>query len=170
MKIALHVRGPASVIQSVELVPAAIQSPVHPPKLYPVSGVTNIPRLIDPFTDTVHRSELPALQCRPAPCTVPPAGTGKIVIVYGGPFTGPPVDVNTALQLFAALTSTDVVALVPLHDPPQLVKTYPEAGVAVSVAFVSPPNETWHVVPPFPHARPLPLTDPPAGTGAIVSA
>ena len=66
----------------------------------------------------------PAPQLIPAPVTRPPVGGGVIVSVYGGPVGSPPpppLAVNVALQLFAASISTLVVALVPLHDPPQLV-------------------------------------------------
>ena len=65
----------------------------------------------------------PAPQLIPAPVTFPPVG-GVIVSVYGGPVGNPPpppLAVNVALQLFAASTSTLVVAAVPLHAPPQLV-------------------------------------------------
>ena len=77
---------------------------------------------------------------------------------------------NVALQLLAASTRTLVVAAVPLHAPPQLVNIYPDAGVAVSVAVVPLANVTWHAAPPAPHVSPLPVTVPPVGTGAIVSA
>ena len=43
------------------------------------------------------------------------------------------------------------------------------AGVAVRLAIVAAPNATWQMAPPVPHARPPPLTDPPAGAGEMVS-
>ena len=79
----------------------------------------------------------------------------------------PPLAVNVALQLFAASISTLVVALVPLHAPPQLVNVYPAAGAAVSVAVVPLASVTAHVAP---HDSPFPVTVPPVGCGAIVSA
>ena len=83
----------------------------------------------------------PAPQLMPAPVTFPPVGTGEMVSVYGGPVgKPPPVAVNVALHVFAASTSTLVVALVPLHAPPQLVNVYPVAAAAVSVAVVAPPT------------------------------
>ena len=113
----------------------------------------------------------PAPQLIPAPATLPPV-CGVIVSVYGGPVGNPPpppLAVNVALQLFAASTKTLVVALVPLHAPPQLVNAYPVAGVAVSVTGVELPNVTAQAAPPVPHVSPIPVTGPPAGTGAIVS-
>ena len=107
----------------------------------------------------------PAPQLMPAPVTFPPVGTGEMVSVYGGPVgkPPPPVAVKVALHVFAASTSTLVVALVPLHAPPQLVNVYPVAAAAVSVAVVVPPNVTAHVAPPAPHVSPLPVTVPPDG-------
>ena len=132
-------------------------------------GVAEIPSVIDAGIVTAHAVP-PAPQLIPAPVTLPPVGEGEIVSVYGGPVgKPPPVDVNVALHVFAASTRTLVVALVPLHAPPQLVNVYPVAAAAVSVAVVVPPNVTAHVAPPAPHVRPLPVTVPPVGAGAIVS-
>ena len=114
----------------------------------------------------------PAPQFKPAPCTRPPVGA-VMVSVYGGPVGDPPLlpplDVNVALQVRAASTSTEVVVLVPAHEPPQPVNVYPLAGVAVSVAVVALPNVTWHVAPLAPHVSPFPVTVPPVGVGPIVS-
>ena len=113
----------------------------------------------------------PAPQLIPAPVTLPPVG-GVIVSVYGGPVghqPPPPIAVNVALQLFAASTRTLVVALAPLHAPPQLVNVYPVAGAAVSVAVVALVNVTAHAAPPVPHVSPFPVTVPPVGAGEIAS-
>ena len=56
----------------------------------------------------------------PAPVTVPPVGRGLIVIVYGGPSTGPVV--NVALHDLTPSTCTVVLAAVPEQLPPQPVK------------------------------------------------
>ena len=113
----------------------------------------------------------PAPQLMPAPVTFPPVGDGAIVSVYGGPVgSPPPLAVNVALQLFAASTTTLVVAAVPLHAPPQLVNVYPLAGAAVSVAVVPLASVTAHAAPPAPHVSPFPVTVPPVGAGEMVSA
>ena len=167
--MALQVRGPFRLTQSDGRLPT--QSPVQPPNVYPALGAAEMPNVIDAGIVTAHAVP-PAPQSMPAPVTFPPVGIGEIVSVYGGPVgkpPPPPVTVNVALQVFAASTSTLVVALVPLQAPLQLVNVYPVAAAAVSVAVVVPPNVTAHVAPPEPHVSPLPVTVPPVGVGAIVN-
>jgi hypothetical protein len=147
-----------------------LQSPDQPVNVYPEFAVAVIPSVIATGIVTAHAVP-PAPQLIPAPVTFPPVG-GVIVSVYGGPVGNPPpppLAVNVALQLFAASTSTLVVAAVPLHAPPQLVNVYPDDGAAVSVAVVELPNVTAHVAPPAPHVSPFPVTVPPVGVGAMVS-
>ena len=115
---------------------------------------------------TAHRLPL-VPQFRPAPVTVPPAGFGLMVIVYGGPFTGPVA--NVALQVLIAFTCTVVLALVPVQLPPQLVNVKPVAGAAVSVTEVDDPYVAWQEEPPVPHVMPPPLTVPPVGAGDTFS-
>jgi hypothetical protein len=143
-----------------------LQSPDQPVNVYPELAVAWIPSVSATGIVTA-QAVPPPPQLIPAPLTRPPVG-GVIVSVYGGPVgSPPPLAVNVALQVFAAFISTLVVALVPLHDPPQLVNVYPAAGTAVSVAVVPLASVTAHVAP---HDNPLPVTVPPVGAGAIVSA
>jgi hypothetical protein len=67
------------------------------------------------------QSDVAVPQFNAAPVTVPPVGRGLIVIVYGGPGSGPLVDVNVALQVLTLSTWTVVLVLVPVQLPPQLV-------------------------------------------------
>jgi hypothetical protein len=73
---------------------------------------------IDAGIVTEH-SEPPTPHPSPAPVTVPPVGTGLIVIVYGGPVARPP---NVAVHNLTRSTVTVVVRPVPEQLPPQLVK------------------------------------------------
>jgi len=162
-----HARGPFRSTEVDADVP--LQSPDQPVNVYPLLAVPWMPSLIATGIVTA-QAVPPAPQLIPAPVTFPPVG-GVIVSVYGGPVGGPPpLAVNVALQLFAAFTSTLVVAAVPLHAPPQFVNVYPVAGAAVSVAVVALVNVTAHAAPPAPHVSPFPVTVPPVGAGAIVSA
>ena len=77
-----------------------------------------MPYGIEAGIDAVHSEPLTP-QLSPAPVTVPPVGLGLIVIVYGGPLTGPVV--NAALQVLIASTCTVVVDAVPEQLPPQPV-------------------------------------------------
>ena len=166
-KFAVHVRAPCKLTEYDADVP--LQSPDQPVNVYPELAVAAMPIVIATGIVTAHAVP-PAPQLIPAPVTLPPVG-GVIVSVYGGPVgSPPPLAVNVALQLFAASTTTLVVAAVPLHAPPQLVNVYPDAGAAVSVAVVPLASVTAHAAPPAPHVSPLPVTVPPVGTGAIVSA
>ena len=66
-----------------------------------MDGVAWIPSDIAAGMVTAHWLP-PVPQFKPAPVTVPPVGLGLIVIVYGGPFTAPAV--NVALQVLTAFT------------------------------------------------------------------
>jgi hypothetical protein len=105
------------------------------------------------------QTEPPVPQPSPAPVTLPPVGTGLMVIVYGGPVGSPAVKV--AVQVLTASTVTVVLVLVPEQLPPQLVNEYPESAAAVSVTEVDEPYVTEQVpVPLVPQLMPPPVTVP----------
>jgi hypothetical protein len=120
VNVAAHVRAPCKLIEVDADAP--LQSPDQPVNVYPLLAVAWIPSVIATGIVTAHAVP-PAPQLMPAPVTLPPVG-GVTVSLYGGPVGSPPpppLAVNVALQLFAASTSTLVVAAVPLQAPPQLV-------------------------------------------------
>jgi hypothetical protein len=80
------------------------------------------------------QTEPPVPQPSPAPVTLPPVGTGLIVIVYGAPVARL---TNVAVQVLALSTATVVLRLVPEQLPPQLVKVRSVAGAAISVTVVA---------------------------------
>ncbi len=79
-----------------------------------------------------------------------------------------PSSANVAVQILAPSTWTVVVAIVPLHAPPQPENVYPASGAAVKDTVVALSNNCWHAVPPVPHAIVPPVTIPPVGAGLMV--
>ena len=94
------------------------QLPVQPENVYPAAGVASNPIGIEAGIVTEH-SAPPTPQLNPAPATVPPVGTGLIVIVNGAPVARLP---NVAVHSLTPFTATVVVRPVPEQLPPQLVK------------------------------------------------
>jgi len=142
--------------------------------VYPASAEADSPIVIAAGIVTEHAAP-PAPQLIPAPWTRPPAGTGEMVSVYGGPSTGagggspPPAGVNAAPHVRAPLSASHRPGDVPAQSPVHPLKVYPASAEADSPIVIAAGIVTEHAAPPAPQLIPAPWTRPPAGTGEMVS-
>ena len=142
-----------------------LQAPPHPMKPCPAAGFAVSLTVAPALKCWVHVFAAPVLAQAPAALETAPRPLTLSVSVPGVP--PPPLPLNVAETLRAAVMTTVHVVAFPEQAPPQPVKVWPLAGVAISVTLVPELKVALHVVAPLPQLMLVPVTLPAPATETV---